>query len=333
MKKFGLLFLVVSNCCALEFKLLSDGEIRAASLNVARELEQLHYKRRIAKYVISVGLLGCAAGAVYKWSKDAPIGCQGLSPEVFAATQGVGIQNEPSYGFLAKCGGWVKSSCTGFFQQAPSGLGFAFFSSGATVYAYRMWQALDDFFKPLNLDWLLTDRLHFYKKIAQLKYTAAVLDPHSSDFSIFKDVTINWSDQLVSVFSYGERQHLSTFDELVKLKLVADRRLTLDKAGLSSYERLFVQQWNNLVDDITYFIGFIDLQLDAAGNKDQFERNQLLICREDMVRATRKTAQDLPLLIARDASHETSGMLTAIYEYANSVQHLCSILDNNEIVG
>jgi len=333
MKKLWLLFLVVNSCCAFEFKSLRDDAIREASFKVAQELEQLHYKRRVAKYVIGLGLVGCAAGVAYKWSREEPVKVGSFSPDVLAATQSMGTQDEMSHGFLSKCGNWVKSSCANFLQQAPSGLGFAFFSSGATVYAYRMWQVLDNFFRPLNLDWLLTDRLHFYKKIAQLKYTAAVLDPHSSDFSIFKDVTINWSDQLVSVFSHGERQHLATFDDLVKLKLVADRRLTLDKDGLSSYELLFVQQWNNLVDDISCFLGFIEVRLQGAAGMDPFENNQLLICREDMVRATKKLAQDLPMLIARDAAHITSGLLTAIYEYANSMQHLCSILDNNEIVG
>ncbi|KKP95553.1 MAG: hypothetical protein US13_C0004G0083 [candidate division TM6 bacterium GW2011_GWE2_36_25] len=335
-KQWWLLICTTVQLFSYEFKTLEQEVIDLAANSVALDLAQLQRKRTIAKYIIGAGVLGGAAWGLYKWHHDAGDNTNQKNNTCVKLEDRKGelkIPEVPKVGFFSSVGGWIKSGCVDFIKQAPIGLGFAFFSSGATIYAFRMWQAFDQFFRPLNLEWLLKDRLNFYKKIMQLKYTAAVLDPHSSDFSIFKNVTINWSDQFVSVFGNDERQHLAAFDELVRLKLIADRRLTLDKDDVASYEELFVRQWNNLIESVSCCIGFINYRLSNDGDADEFEKNQLIMCRDDMIRATQNIAHVLPSLITRDATHESSGLLGAVYEYTNSMQHLCAILDSNDIVG
>lgn len=330
-KQWWLFICTITQLLSYEFRALEQEVIDRAVSSVELDLAQLQRKRTIAKYIIGAGVFGGVAWGLYKWHADKGSDARPKNENVNAEDKKG--SKTPKAGFFSSVGGWLKSSCVDFLKQAPTGLGFAFFSSGATIYAFRMWQAFDQFFKPFNLEWLLKDRLNFYKTVMQLKYTAAVLDPHSSDFSIFKNVTINWSEQFVSVFSNDERQHLAAFDELVKLKLIAERRLTLDKEGVESYEELFVRQWNSLIESISYCIGFINYRLKNDQDGDAFEKNQLIMCRDDMIRATQNIVRSLPALIKRDATKESSGLLTVVYEYTNSMQHLCAILDSNDILG
>jgi len=233
-------------------------------------------------------------------------------------------------GIFAKVGNLIKSGTVGILKHS---IIYGALPAFGGYYGSIAVASLVRFYRSFNWEWLLEDYLNINKQFERLKYTSAVLDPHSSGFAMFKDITINLNDQLLSVYVAREQQHITTFDELVKLKLIAERRITLDQPGILSYRELFVRQWNTLVDAVNCCLGYMKYRMDISPDAAPFEKNQVALSRDDIIDATQRLASSLPQLIKEVEKPQSTGLLAAIYEYANNIQHMFAVLDKNSIIG
>jgi len=346
-KQWWLLIVFCSNLYSYEFKRIESADIDAAACSIRNEIERRQRKRFIISCVLAAGAVAGGVIAYKMWpagyvslkvepKKEEPKKESESSPEsgkgVGEAPQG-GAQDGVKRGVFSSCGRWFRGNLSALIGCAPGAIAYALANTAAGGCFAPVRSALAKLYTALNWEWLREEYLHIDQQFEHLKYISAVLDPHSSEFSLFKDVTINFNDQLLSVYVAREQQHITTFDELVKLKLVAERRITLDQEGILSYQELFARQWNALIDSVTCCLGYIKYCMELDIEVAPFEKSQLTIFRDDMLNATQRLADTLPELVKNVDQKESSGLLATIYEYVNTMQHLSAVLDNNSIIG
>ena len=334
-KQWWLLILLGCTLKSYELKQIEQAAIDQAACSLKDFIERRERKQFVATCVaIAVG-----GTLTYRWwrsSSDVSVSHnESKNGEAELETKSTSTTSDttPKQGWFKWAYQGIKDSCVSGIKGVPSLLVTTFVLSVAQNYFTSLLSAYNKFYVTFNWDWLLNNYLRLNEQFVQLKYCSAVLDPRSAQFSLLQNVTIHCNEQLVAVYASGEQQQLSSFDELIKLRLIAERRITLDKLDSISYEDLFVRQWNMIIDSLVYCLAFIKIRLEKVQDVEVFEQNQLISLRDDILSTTQRFSRNLSSLInSTKDSNRSCGLLAAVYEYANAIQHMCAILDRNSIL-
>lgn len=304
--------------------IIDQQAIDQAQKTVASELSALTKKRTLYS-ITSATILAAGAYGFYRWLQSVPP----VIPSTGQATTAAVFQSaaEPQ-GYLQWAKYKIGHGITGALGIFPYLFVHLVAGNLASATVAKAWNRFDHYYRSLDWHWMVSERTRLYLLMANLKSITAALDPKSTVFDSLKNVQINFTDH-ASVTNNNEQIAVCVFDELVKLRLLAQKSSENNRAF---YEKQLTVAWQAVVDAILLNLGFIAYKQQTCKVGVEFDAHQLESMRDQIIDYTNNVTRQLPKLLQQTNTQTSGGLLSLIYEYCNYIAHTCAILEINPIV-
>ncbi len=355
-----------------QFRCLEQPLITAHAHLIKRELEST-YRARVVTAIVGTALAIASIYGLYKIWPSIPATPQKpaekTDPNQDSAgktnTSNTSNSNKPPT-LSARTHSWLGSSIRAIGTFAKNSLfsvanilpaGFALLAIntiGATAITKTV-NACERYYRSLNWPWMLTTKTALETRCQHVVHYAALLEgTDTPTFEILKNTHINWQTTIAQGAELGNHQHipvvtahtqphptlasqyvpLNTFDELVKLQLLAGYGAQLSAQARTAVRSQFINSWNELIAALTHCLGYLTYKHANAQTASPTMREQLRTFISDIITHTNALAQKLPQLLdpQQNAMQPSEHILAQVYAYTKLLKEWCLTLEINPIL-